>query len=93
MKQNHHFIVPDHNFQLISGSDMLPTYTFNTGAAKHTFCKRCGVQSFYTPRSHPRGKGVMPHCIKSKTIKAIMYEAIDGGNWESEIKKGKLVEF
>ena len=48
MKQNHHFIVPDHNFQLISGSDMLTTYTFNTGAAKHTFCKRCGVQSFYT---------------------------------------------
>ena len=51
------------------------------------------MQSFYTPRSHPHGKGVMPHCIKSKTIKAIMYEAFDGANWESEMKKGKLVEF
>ena len=93
MKQNHHFIVPDHNFQLLSGAHMLTTYTFNTGAAKHTFCKVCGVQSFYSPRSHPHGKGVMPHCIKSKTVKAIMYEAFDGANWESEMSKGKLVEF
>ena len=37
MKQNHHFIVPDHNFQLVSGSEMLTTYTYNTGAAKHTY--------------------------------------------------------
>lgn len=25
--------------------------------AKHTFCKTCGVQSFYTPRSNPDGFG------------------------------------
>lgn len=39
------------------GSDNLTTYTFNTHAAKHTFCKTCGVQSFYTPRSNPDGYG------------------------------------
>lgn len=35
----------------------MTTYTFNTHMAKHTFCKTCGVQSFYTPRSNPDGFG------------------------------------
>lgn len=39
------------------GKENLTTYTFNTRAAKHTFCKTCGVQSFYTPRSNPDGYG------------------------------------
>lgn len=57
MKQNIHFIVPNHHFKLTKGSDKLTTYTFNTHQAKHTFCSICGVQSFYTPRSNPDGKG------------------------------------
>ncbi len=32
----------------------------------------------------------MPHCITSKTIKAIVYETFDGDNWEQEIKRGTL---
>lgn len=43
-----------HVFQ---GSEDITTYTFNTHTAKHTFCKICGVQSFYTPRSNPDGFG------------------------------------
>uniref|UniRef100_A0A8C6KYY3 Centromere protein V n=1 Tax=Nothobranchius furzeri TaxID=105023 RepID=A0A8C6KYY3_NOTFU len=56
-KQNHHFIVPKNHFTLLQGLENLTTYTFNTHVAKHTFCRTCGVQSFYTPRSNPDGYG------------------------------------
>lgn len=49
-KQNKHFVVPKSKFTLLQGEDNITTYTFNTRQAQHTFCKTCGVQSFYTPR-------------------------------------------
>ena len=57
MKSNLHFVVPSSKFRLIKGSESLQTYTFNTHKAKHMFCKICGVQSFYIPRSNPDGYG------------------------------------
>lgn len=85
-KQNIHFIVPKTKFRLIQGDEYLTTYTFNTHKAKHTFCKVCGVQSFYTPRSNPDGVGIMPHCIDGKTIKEIKMEYFNGTEWERTIK-------
>jgi hypothetical protein len=41
-----HLIVPPERFELLSGKDDLTTYTFNTGVAKHTFCKHCGIHPF-----------------------------------------------
>ena len=55
------------NFSL-QGAEHLTLYTFNTHQAKHTFCKICGVQSFYTPRSNPDGKGVAVHCLDAGTV-------------------------
>jgi hypothetical protein len=40
-----HLIVPLGRFKLLSGEDALTTYTFNTGLAKHTFCKICGIKA------------------------------------------------
>ena len=59
MKQNHHFIVPKAKFTLIRGGEdgKLKTYTFNTKKAQHKFCAKCGVQSFYVPRSNQDGYG------------------------------------
>ena len=59
MKQNLHIIVKNSKFNLLKGQDKITTYTFNTGRAKHTFCSVCGCQSFYSPRSHPDGKGIL----------------------------------
>jgi len=48
-----HLIVSKDDFHLVSGKDDIETYTFNTGTAQHYFCRRCGIKSFYLPRSHP----------------------------------------
>ena len=64
MKRNTHFIVPRANFRLLSGEEDLTTYTFGTHTAKHRFCKHCGVQSFYHPRSNPDGIAVTIWCLE-----------------------------
>ncbi|XP_039177252.1 centromere protein V isoform X2 [Crotalus tigris] len=85
-KQNRHFIVPASHFKLLKGADHLTTYTFNTHCAQHTFCKTCGVQSFYTPRSNPDGYGIAPHCLDEGTITKITVEPINGKEWEKAVK-------
>ncbi|XP_033114439.1 centromere protein V-like [Anneissia japonica] len=85
-KQNIHFIVPNSKFKLLQGEDQITCYTFNTHKAKHTFCKICGVQSFYTPRSNPDGKGIMPHCLEFGTVDKVLVETFDGQNWEKAIE-------
>ena len=89
MKQNIHFIVPVAKFKLLCGEDYLSTYTFNTHAAKHKFCKVCGVQSFYIPRSNPDGVGVMPHCLDKRSIVEVTIEDFNGDTWEESMKTDK----
>jgi len=72
---------------VIQGQEFLTTYTFNTGTAKHMFCKICGVKSFYIPRSHPSGYSINVHTIDPKTISALDVQQFDGGNWEANITK------
>uniref|UniRef100_A0A665TBK5 Centromere protein V n=1 Tax=Echeneis naucrates TaxID=173247 RepID=A0A665TBK5_ECHNA len=86
-KQNHHFIVPKNAFTLLQGLDNLTTYTFNTHVAQHTFCKTCGVQSFYTPRSNPDGYGVAPHCLDPGTVRSVTVENFCGDKWEESISR------
>lgn len=91
MKGNVHFIVPQSSFTLVSGEDALTTYRFNTGAAKHTFCKHCGVQSFYYPRSNPDGMGVQLFSVKSQTIIGVTVDRFDGQNWEDYFEQNRDV--
>ncbi|KAL0994414.1 hypothetical protein UPYG_G00121900 [Umbra pygmaea] len=85
-KQNHHFIVPKNQFSLLQGLDNLSTYTFNTHTAKHTFCRTCGVQSFYTPRSNSDGYGVAPHCLDPGTVQSETVEEFCGQKWEESME-------
>lgn len=63
-----HLIVPASRFRLLAGEGDLTEYTFNTGAAKHRFCRHCGIKSFYVPRSHPEGFSVNGRCLDAGTI-------------------------
>ena len=84
-----HFIVPPERFELLTDRAALTTYTFNTGVAKHTFCRRCGVHPFYVPRSHLDGFSVNARCIDSDTIKSMKINAVDGRNWEKHYPAGR----
>ncbi len=77
-----HLIVPASAFRLLQGADQLTTYTFNTGVAKHLFCKVCGIKSFYVPRSNPGGSSVNLNCLEAGSIESAEIEAFDGQNWE-----------
>jgi hypothetical protein len=82
-------IVPRDRFQLTSGENDLVEYTFNTGTAKHLFCRQCGIKSFYVPRSHPDGVSVNARCLDPETIERIEIHEVDGQNWEKRYPKGR----
>ena len=63
-----HLIVPAAHFELLRGADVLVDYRFNTGAARHRFCRHCGIKGFYVPRSHPDGIDVNVRCLDPGTI-------------------------
>jgi len=77
-----HLIVPASRFRLLRGTEALETYAFNTGAARHLFCRRCGVKSFYVPRSNPDGFSVNVRCLDHATIEHVEVTEFDGRNWE-----------
>ena len=82
-----HLIVPRDNFTLLQGEEFLTTYTFNTGVAKHKFCKICGIQSFYVPRSHPDCIDVNLRCLDGNPISEFEIIPFDGANWEQNIQE------
>ena len=77
-----HLIVPKSRFVLLQGAEHLSSYIFNTGVAKHLFCKVCGIKSFYIPRSNPDGYSVNVRCLDNATIRKITIVAFDGKHWE-----------
>ena len=82
-----HLFVSNAEFRLLQGEDELSTYTFNTGAAKHYFCKHCGVKSYYVPRSHPDGVSVNVRCLDEATLESVDVTPFDGRNWEENVSK------
>ncbi|MDJ0796981.1 MAG: GFA family protein [Calothrix sp. MO_167.B12] len=82
-----HLIVPQNQFTLLQGADMLTTYTFNTGVAQHKFCRVCGIHSFYIPRSHPDCIDVNIRCLDGDVVSNFEIEDFDGANWEQNIQK------
>lgn len=82
-----HHIVPLEQFTLLSGSDILTTYTFNTHTAKHTFCQICGISPFYRPRSHPNQIDINLRCLDGDVLSRFEIESFDGVNWEDNVAK------
>jgi hypothetical protein len=78
-----HLIVPAAHFRLTAGADALSEYTFNTGAARHLFCRHCGIKSFYVPRSHPDGFDVNARCLDEGTVTGMAIAAFDDNNREA----------
>ena len=77
-----HLIVPKSRFKLLGGARALTAYTFNTGVARHLFCKVCGIKSFYVPRSNPDGYSVNVRCLEGKTVRRLKVRQFDGRHLE-----------
>ena len=50
--------------EILSGADALSTYQFNTGAAKHYFCSKCGIYTHHQRRSNQNQYGVNVACLE-----------------------------
>jgi hypothetical protein len=87
MKGFLHLIATDADFTLVSGRDALTTYTFNTGIAKHMFCRVCGIHSFYKPRSHPEGWDVNVRCLDGDAASRFTVVPFDGKSWEKNVDR------
>lgn len=72
-----HLIVPRSRFRLLHGAEELTEYRFNTGAARHLFCRRCGIKAFYVPRSNPDGYSVNARCLDPATVEHMEIEPFD----------------
>ncbi|HXJ34553.1 MAG TPA: GFA family protein [Candidatus Eisenbacteria bacterium] len=82
-----HLIVPPEQFELVSGAEDLTTYEFNTGVAKHRFCRTCGIHSFYTPRSDPDKVDVNVRCLDGIDPAALRITGFDGRHWEEAMQE------
>jgi hypothetical protein len=72
-----HLIVTQEHFRLLTGSEQLAEYRFNTATARHFFCRVCGVKSFYVPRSHPDGISVNVRCLDPATVEGVDVSLFD----------------
>jgi hypothetical protein len=78
-----HLVVPLDHFELLKGGESLSTYRFNTGVAKHTFCRTCGIHSFYTPRSDPDKVDVNILALDDDAWQRFALRSFDGKHWEA----------
>ena len=79
-----HLAVTRECLEILSGADALTTYTFNTGTARHTFCRHCGIHPFYHPRTDPLNYSVNARCLDAYDPRTMQPRRLfDGRDWEA----------
>ena len=83
-----HHRVPKERFRLLSGKGDLTEYRFNTGAARHFFCRHCGIHPFTHPRTAPEDYTINFRCLDDFDLESASLErrGFDGRNWEEAVK-------
>ncbi|MBX3479836.1 MAG: GFA family protein [Caulobacter sp.] len=70
--------VPQAALRLLAGEDLLATYVWNTGVARHHFCGRCGVYVFHRKRAAPDSFGVNVFCLRDFDPAPLPHRRTDG---------------
>ena len=84
-----HWYVPRACFRLLTPPENLATYRFGTGVAKHHFCRRCGVASFYEPRSDPDKIDVNLRCVEGVALERVEIRGFDGRHWDEAFARSR----
>jgi hypothetical protein len=87
MKGYVHWYVPREAFTLLSGEEELATYRFGTRAARHHFCRVCGVAPYYVARSDPDKIDVNLRCVEGVDLDSLEVSHFDGRHWEEAFAK------
>jgi len=74
------------SFELVCGEAEVTIYRFGTGVAQHMFCRVCGCQPYYVPRSDPDKIDVNARCLDGIDVASLKPRPFDGRNWEVAIK-------
>ncbi len=82
-----HLIVDKDRFSLLEGEGSMSEYHFHTGVARHLFCAKCGIKSFYVPRSHPNAFSVNLNCVDLPEEIDVTIEDFDGQHWSQNMEK------
>lgn len=51
------------DIEFLAGEENLTLYQFNTGTAKHYFCRSCGIYTHHQRRSNPDEYGINVACL------------------------------
>ncbi|WOI56886.1 GFA family protein [Palleronia sp. LCG004] len=82
---------PIEDFDIIDGAEHLKLYTFNTGTARHYFCRHCGIYTHHLRRSNPDEYGVNLACIEGATPFLSEVNVTDGQNHPSDGAPPRIV--
>ncbi len=69
---------------MLAGEEVLATYQFNTGVAKHHFCSKCGIYTHHQRRSNPKQYGVNVACLGTSPFELVSVPVNDGVNHPSD---------
>lgn len=70
--------VPEAGLTVEAGEENLTLYQWNTGVARHWFCRTCGIYPFHRKRSAPDSYGVNVGCLEDFDMSAYPYRLADG---------------
>ncbi|WP_394778320.1 GFA family protein [Undibacterium sp.] len=70
--------VDESQLQILSGQDALTLYQFNTLAARHFFCKHCGIYPFHQTRLNPKLWRVNVGCLEGVDSYALETSVANG---------------
>ena len=77
------------DISVYAGADRLTLYQFNTRAAEHYFCSKCGIYTHHRRRSNPNQYGVNVACLSGVSpFDFAEVPVIDGTNHPSDAGRG-----
>lgn len=83
---------PLDGIDFVKGKENLTLYQFNTGTAKHYFCRTCGIYTHHQRRSNPNELGINVACLEG--ISPFDFPEVivnDGINHPSDRSSGPLI--